>query len=56
MENLIVILIVGFTAFYLGRTFYKNFKKGGGCGCGCSASCNTGAACSEPVEDKSDSL
>jgi len=27
MENFIVILIVGLAAFYLGRSYYKKYKK-----------------------------
>jgi len=37
MENILVILIVGIAAFFLGRSYYKKYKKSDACGCGCSA-------------------
>jgi len=40
MENILVILIVGVAAFFLGRSYYKKYKKSDQCSCGCS-SCPT---------------
>lgn len=42
MENIIVILIVGLAATYIGRLYYKKYKKSNPGSCGCSA-CPTDA-------------
>jgi len=49
METLIVILIVGFAAIYVGRRFFNNLKKGSqsSCGCGCST-CDVQSDCEDP--------
>lgn len=38
MDTLIVVLIIGLAAIYIGRRFYKMIRQGpqAGCGCGCS--------------------
>jgi hypothetical protein len=39
MQTIIVLIIVAVCAFFVGRRFYRNFKKtkpGSGCGCDCS--------------------
>ncbi len=47
IETTLVMIIVGLAAFYVGRTFYKNAKKGeNSCGCGCTA-CNIADTCND---------
>lgn len=47
IETTIVIIIVGLAAFFVGRTFYTNAKKGKStCSCGCS-SCGIADSCSD---------
>jgi hypothetical protein len=49
MEDLLTFLIVGAAVFYVVRSFYRSFKKGGNCACGCS-SCGSKAACEKLLE------
>ncbi len=52
MENIIVILIVGIAAVFIGRNFYQKFnKKNNSGGCGCS-SCPTDVSSCELPEAK----
>ena len=36
MDTILVILIVGLAACYVGRRFYNSIRRGSECGCGCS--------------------
>jgi len=49
MEKLLTFLIVGSAVFYVVRSFYRSFKKGGICVCGRS-SCRSKTACVKPLE------
>jgi len=52
METIIVIVIVGLAAGFVGRRFYQNYlKKNQSCGCGC-ASCPTDASTCELPDAK----
>jgi hypothetical protein len=52
MENLIVIIIIGIAAFFVGRNFYQKFnKKNTSCNCECS-SCSTEVSSCELPEAK----
>ena len=48
MENVIVIIIVVLAAAYLGRTYYKKYKKGSQCSCGCAACPTDTSSCDLP--------
>jgi len=50
MENIIVIIIVALAAAFLGRSYYKKYKKGNQGGCGCK-SCPSGSSCCQLPED-----
>lgn len=50
MENIIVILIVGVAAGFIGRNFYRKFKKKNRCDCGCSACPADVSSCEFPEE------
>jgi hypothetical protein len=52
MENIIVILIVGLAAFFLGRSFYRKFRKKDQCSCGCTSCPTDASACDLPQADK----
>jgi hypothetical protein len=52
MENILVILIVGLAAFFIGRSYYKKYKKSDQCSCGCSSCPADTAACDLPEADK----
>ncbi|MGB5748916.1 MAG: FeoB-associated Cys-rich membrane protein [Desulfobacterales bacterium] len=43
MENLLVILIVGLAAFFIGRRYYRKYTQKNQCSCGCT-SCPTDAS------------
>jgi hypothetical protein len=51
MENIIVILIVGVAAVFIGRHFFQKFKKKDRCDCGCS-SCPVDVSSCESPEDR----
>ena len=51
MENIIVILIVGVAAGFIGRNFYRKFNKKDQCDCGCS-SCTTDVSSCESLEER----
>jgi len=48
METILVILIVGVAAFFLGRSYYKKYKKSDSCSCGCSSCPMDTASCDLP--------
>lgn len=50
MENIIVILIVGVAAAFMGRNFYQKFKKKDRCDCGCSSCPADVSSCESPEE------
>jgi len=52
MENIIVIIIVGLAAFFLGRSYYRKYKKKDACGCGCAACPTDASACDLPQAKK----
>jgi len=52
MENIIVIIIVGLAAFFLGRSYYKKYKKKGQCSCGCTSCPVDESACDLPQAKK----
>ena len=35
-DTLLVVLIVGLAAFWVGRRFFNSFRQESPCGCGCS--------------------
>ena len=52
MELFIVILLVIAAAVYVGRVFYRGFRRKGDCACGCTC-CDIADSCSEPKKDPS---
>jgi len=50
MENIIVIIIVGLAAAYIGRSYYKKYKKGNQCSGGCAACPADTSSCDLPEE------
>ena len=52
MENIIVIIIVGLAAFYLGRSYYKKYKKKDKCSCGCTSCPTDASSCDLPQAKK----
>jgi len=52
MENILVFLIVGIAAFFIGRSYYKKYKKSDQCGCGCSSCPMDTASCDLPEAKK----
>jgi hypothetical protein len=49
VENIVVIIIVGIAVAFLGRSYYKKYKKGNQGSCGCT-SCPADASCCELPE------
>ncbi len=56
MENIIVILLVGLAAAYIGRVYYKKYKKSNQCSCGCSDCLADATSCEFPDEREKYSL
>ncbi|MBW2438934.1 MAG: FeoB-associated Cys-rich membrane protein [Deltaproteobacteria bacterium] len=52
MENILVVIIVGLAAFFLGRSYYRKYKKKDACGCGCTACPTDASACDLPQAKK----
>jgi len=54
VETIVVIVIVGLAAAYVGRNFYLKFRRGksGGAGCGCPSCGSTGACDRQPAAGK----
>jgi hypothetical protein len=50
VENIVVIVIVGMAAAFLGRSYYKKYKKGKQSSCGCSSCPVDASACDHPEE------
>lgn len=50
METIVVVIIVGMAAAFLGRSYYKKYKKGNPCGCGCTSCPVDASACEFPQE------
>jgi uncharacterized protein (UPF0333 family) len=50
MENIIVVIIVVLAAVYIGRSYYKKYKKGNQCSCGCAACPADTSSCDFPEE------
>ncbi|MBW2428515.1 MAG: FeoB-associated Cys-rich membrane protein [Deltaproteobacteria bacterium] len=50
MENIIVIIIVGLAVAFLGRGYYKKYKKGNQCSCGCTSCSTDNSSCEFPEE------
>jgi hypothetical protein len=48
MENILVIIIVGLAVFFLGRSYYRKYKKKDACGCGCTDCPTDTSACELP--------
>jgi len=48
MENLLVILIVGLAAFFIGRSYYRKYTKKDQCSCGCTACPTDASSCELP--------
>jgi hypothetical protein len=48
MQNLIVIIIVGLAVVYIGRSYYKKYKKGNQCSCGCEGCAADTSSCDLP--------
>jgi hypothetical protein len=48
MENILVVIIVGLAAFFLGRSYYRKYKKKDACGCGCTDCPTDTSACELP--------
>ncbi len=51
MENIVVIIIVGIAVAFLGRSYYKKYKKGNQGSCGCT-SCPADASCCELPKER----
>ncbi len=51
MENIVVMIIVGLAAAFLGRSYYKKYKKSNQSSCGCT-SCPANASCCELPEGR----
>ncbi|MGD8946292.1 MAG: FeoB-associated Cys-rich membrane protein [Desulfobacterales bacterium] len=50
MENIIVILLVGLAVAYIGRVYYKKYKKSNQCSCGCNTCPTDANSCEFPDE------
>jgi hypothetical protein len=50
MENIIVLLIVGVAAGFIGRNFYRKFNKKDRCDCECSSCSTDVSSCESPEE------
>jgi len=49
IDTLLVVLIVGLAAFWVGRRFFTSFRQGSECGCGCSG-CTVPDNCPDPTQ------
>ena len=54
MENILVIIIVGLAAFFLGRNYYRKYKKKDVCSCGCTDCPTDVSTCELPQARKED--
>jgi hypothetical protein len=48
MENLLVILIVGLAAFFIGRRYYRKYTQKNQCSCGCTSCPMDTSSCDLP--------